>query len=769
MILKYTLNNEIEGEHVTTYSPKGWQETELVLSRHEIYEGIFKDYTVKVEFFCGAGKEYIDNIYDTQGIEAVVTCLIEMDCNESGIFETLYDGKLIMKSFEKVEAAPAYSRANLEQIGIIQTVLNRMEIKIDLTKTETLDGDSVDPLTYLGYDLTTHSKQILMRSEFLTLENHILGSEDTIYVSEGFNPGDSVSADFPMYSTIGDIQFTNYVTPNFLLTNSFRSQALIETQEELLEVTEEFRLKGSFKLRGQLLGIGKYEIISFGLIRQGPDGTTVLYSASSGGQFTGDFEIPFDVTDTIVHSDVQTGTRFSYYFGMVTADQTIDPLTQIPFDVVLSIDDEITYSNFQAKSETEPSITKSFAIFETGADIARKITNKADSFRSNYLGRTNSEPYAYTVNGCGSFTAITNGFQLRGFPLVDRPVYCSMMEYFESLNAIHCLGLGVKQDGDNTYIEIEPKEYFYRNDEVVLTLNNIRGLTTTFNQKAFYNSVKIGFDQWRKEGVNGLDEFCTKHEYATQLKSIKNELTAVSTFIAGPYALERERRQRYSSSTTTDADYDNNNFIIALNRSVDESNIPTGLDIAEKDENYTDVDNVLSPETIYNLRFKPSRSIRNWYKILSTSLIKLNDTLKTVRFVFGEGNKSITSTGAEICDPANQDVVTAGEDLIIEVPNSSTDYEPLFSGEIDVLEEYPLSFSNYLHLKSLDDNGIPNYYKLVRYSTGESNYIYGFIDEIRYRPVQGKASFKFRRAYTTEIGCTHIYVEAGYVECGYVE
>lgn len=765
MILRYTLNNATEGEHITTYAPKGWQETELVLSRHEKYEGIFKDYTVKVDFFCGAGKEYIDNIYDTQGIEAEVDILIEMDCNESGEYETLYDGQLIMKSYEIIRAAPEYTRVNLEQSGIIQTVLNRIETKIDLTKTETLDGTAVTSLTYAPYDLTTHSKEIIatirveaLASPYSEVTSPAIGDDD-LFVTLPF---DAITIqEFLQANTIPSPYITNGAGPpsvNGWYTN---------TNDEDVELSIEYDFQGTFE---ELLPTQSrdYNLALVYRISNDNDPTTgfvILQDygpKSTAGDITMSQDISLSGTLTLT---VPSGYSVFVYF--ILSEYSYSSVLLLPCTITMNFTSAVI--NATINSTTDSTITKSFAIFETGADIARKITNQADAFRSNYFGRKNSQPYAYDENGCGSFTAFTNGFQLRGFPIADRPVYMSMREYFDGLNAIHCLGLGVKQDGENTYIEVEPKEYFYRNDEVVLTLNNVRGLKTILDQRYFFSRFKIGFKDWRKEGLNGLDEFCTTHEYATLLKSVNNELVAQSEFIAGPYALERQRRQRYTETQSTDEDYDNKNFIIALNRSVDGSGIPNNLDEAEKDENFTNIDNLFSPETVYNLRFSPARSARNWYKILSTSLIKLNDTLKNVKFSFAEGNKTMESEGTEICDPGHQGLINEGNDLVISVPGSSNDLEPLFTGEIDTIEDYPLSFASYLHLKDLDDNGVPNYYKMIRYSTGESDYLFGFVDELRYKPITGKASFRFRRAYNQDMDCTHIYVEAGYVECGYVE
>lgn len=774
MRLRYTLNNEIEGEHICTYSPKGWQDTELVLKRHDKYDGIFKDYTVKVDFFCGAGKEYVDNIYDTQGIEAEVSVTIEMDCDDSGEYSRLYSGRLIMKSYERIFAAPEYTRFNLEQSGIVQTVLNRMEAKVNLSSLETLDGDSLAALTYLPYELTLHSKELFNSGQYR--------------INSGANDFDYDTANIhvvPLEVAAEEIELMetpfSYDVPNTCFTNIFDFSRTINIEGRLklsniasttLSLsggggTPTYNYTGGFLIRALVLDESNVTVSSITLHTE-----AVIPSVTAQ---TFDFTFSGSVTVAAGHSI--TIIFFNQYELDLLLANTGSSVTARSQHFTYYVDE--SYININETSVTDSSTCNAYAIFETGADIARKITGQADAFRSNYFGRKNSQPYAYDENGCGSFRAFTNGFQVRGFPIADeidgdevvqpgKPVFMSLKEFYEGLTAIDCLGIGVKEDADgNVYIEIEPKDYFYSN-EIILAISNIRSLKTSLNPNNYYNLVKIGYSNWRKEGTNGLDEFCTAHEYNLLFKSISQTLDAVSNFIAGPYAIERQRRLQYIESFTEDSDYDNNNFIICLNRSVDGSGNPDALDVAEKNENFPTVTNLLSPETSYNIRISPARNLRNWFKVIGTGLIKKNDTLKNIRFGFAEGNYKMTSQGDDTCDPAKQTLIGEGEDIVLQIPNSENDHEPFLTGEIDEFQG-PLNFEQYKQLKELDDDGKPNFYKKIAYSTTESDYLSGYILELRYKPITGMASFKMARAYDRTETCSHIYVEDGYVECGYVE
>ena len=56
---------------------------------------------------------------------------------------------------------------------------------------------------------------------------------------------------------------------------------------------------------------------------------------------------------------------------------------------------EKSFIRVEQQSLAPATVSKAFAIFETGAQIARVITDQTDSFRSSIFGRTNSKPYSY--------------------------------------------------------------------------------------------------------------------------------------------------------------------------------------------------------------------------------------------------------------------------------------------------------------------------------------------------------------------------------------
>lgn len=818
MRLRYTLNNAIEGQHITTYSPKGWEDTEIVLQRHDQYDGVFKDFTIKVDFFCGAGKEYIDNIYDTQGIEAEVNILIEIDCEESGDYDTLYEGILMMKTYEKIQAAPEYTRVNLMQSGIIQTVLNRLETKVNLSALETLDGEPLTAFDFGPYEITLHSKMITKVSNLNFVESFpdpetplgwTLEGSDTDNVDVFDGSGDRVLTHSFSQTIIPEVAVLNEVlgltgaASSLIRSNDFPGDNQQIQGDNLYEVVN--TLPETFIVSGKLrFGVrvdfdwitgtaGIYNMaaeISPKLYMQVGSEIRLLETKST---ISGSSVIDSVADPTPPTSEVIPLTELSFEFEETFTEISNDSVIRVylKFDSTRSAERpsgfgqsyninmtqysffhqdytayEKSFIKVEQRSITADSTGYGFPVHEAGAQISRVITGQPDPFRSSFYGRKNSQPYAYDSNGCGSFISFMNGLQLRGFPIATSPVYMSMKDYIDGLRPLHNIGLGIKYDNGNHYILVEEKGFFYR-EEVVLTLNYITNFKTTIDEKKFFNLVNIGYSEWEKEGTNGLDEYNSKRQFALKNKQAGATLDLISPFVASPYSLELTRRKQHKDYPTEDTTYDNNIFIICLNRSVDGSGIPVNLDIAERDENFTNVQNILSPETTYNIRISPSRILRKHFNVISTSVIKSNATLKDIKFTYGEGNYRMISKGEDPCDPGNQAEINEGADVEVHVPNGAYNYRPIITGELDSFEKN-MSKADYDLLNAVDADGVPNYYKQLQYSISDSVFYKGYIKEIRYSPIKGIASFKMYRAYDRTT-CSNIYVEPEYVECGYVE
>ena len=592
MRFRFTLYNILEGTKVLDREPKGWDKTELLFKRHSKYHGLFLDFSVKLEFYCGAGKEFIDDVYQNQGIDAEITILIEVDCNGSGSYETLYNGQIDLKSWESngnIGTRDSFTTVTIIEIGIAETVVKRIKEKINLSELETLDGTALTAFTFGSYDLNLHSKTIRLRS----LMTGVSITDATSFI--GFTTPRDLFIEIPLTSTTYDEVGVSVVTAPHGYDSSAGAVEPIFTAVSTTSLTVDYNLIFDFTETNN----SNERIFTLRVAYK--NGTTFAAATetilASYGPLT-------DVEDDAIIQAINLTGSFS---PTVSAGSKLwvylklDDYDTVPSGTTTSTGYSITVNTLTVELSKDTTTTattcKAFAIHEAGARIAQSITNQLDAFRSDFFGRKNSQPNTYSSNGCGSFTALTNGFQIRKFPITDRPIYMSLDDYFEGLNAIYNLGLGIEVGGSGYVIRIEPKEYFYSTN-VLMRVGNIPDMKVVNGEEYYFNSLKIGYDKWQTENINGTEEFNSKREYSTLLKKIDKEIMAVSKFIAGGYALEVARRQLYNSSyATIDYKYDNENFIICLNRSVDGSGNPNTLTTAEKNENYTTISNVLVPST----------------------------------------------------------------------------------------------------------------------------------------------------------------------------
>jgi hypothetical protein len=719
---RFTLYNATKGSLVLSSEPKGWEDVDILLRRDSKYHGVFREVTIKLGFW-GDGKDYIDDVYNTQGIEVDVILTWEVDQNNSGTYEEFYIGIIDLDSWETsgpTGQRDSFTEVNIIEQGIWQTVKNRLTTKVNLSQLTTLNGTVVPQLSKAPYDLTLHSKAIRYSTLF---EN-----DDNIGVANDYIPtyGQNAiitdiyfNAPFQIkYSEFGEYQEP---TAPYHPNGDFIFEA--DTTDDLIidyDVAVDFiegcdSLSRSFSIQLALrVGATTYVLDgpnSFGPTTVNP--INVSYSASGSQTISG--INPGDQVFLYVNIS-------NYTLGSGPPATSICRFKHTWSEGFIKISKDTT---------TAATTSKAFAIHETGAQIARVITDQTDAFRSEYFGRTNSEPNSYASNGCGAYNAITNGFQIRQFPLAERPVYMSMEDYFEGLNAIYNLGLGIEAGGSGYVIRVEPKEYFYSTD-VLFQLPNIPELKTSNAKAYYYNDIEIGYTKWTNDELNGLDEFNTKRIYSNTLKNTSQKLTAMSTLVGSGYALEFARRQLYVDAPTTDYEYDNDNFIICLNRD------SLNLDTAEKNEKYTgSVSNLISPETSYNLRISPARNLLRWLNVTCASILKY--AAREIKFTYGEGNYVMGSEfNADTCPGNyNNDNLTENQNIVWD--STSADVAPIWE-PIYYDFKYPLSFSQYKAIKA-------NPTKCLEISRSETDYIKAFIIEIRYEPNRGLAEFKLLKAY----------------------
>jgi len=758
-LFRYTLSHN-GTDYVLPTDPKGWDSAELGITRSPKYHGINYSQILALSFICGSGKEFIDGIYNTLGVDEEILITVEESCEcvetlvsnsysadysadyEKGgsstdcDFELLFEGVLDLVNINILEEE---TQVPLIEQGANQKLNSRADTKVELFSTTTIEGIEIDDISE-PYDLNLHSKVLVATCELKGLDN----ITDTLQ----FDPGtDTLYYTLPVYIEQQE-DLSSPVQPSFPYLRKISTRNTLEQfytnttgQSQLVRVSID--IDGYLQVNSHNQSSITSQFFTSLQLRNGADfisaSTTFLIAAHLE-----EYEpSPQNIDITSTYEDTITVLAgHSLFLTFVVANiwtNTSDPV--FPYDVT-NVFNSLSIRLYN-ENEAEASVSKAQYIYEVLSRIGEAILDVADPVRSSYYGRIGATPHEEEENGCGSFAAITSGVMIRQYPITgDRAngIQISLTEAFDSLDSMDNIGLGFEKWGNEFKLRWERKDFFYQDVEII-HFEHVPKIKRSVAQDFAYNDVTIGFNKWQTTNTNGLDEYCSKSQYTNGMKSIANPLEKISTILASAYILEEIRRMPYSESATTDTDYDNDNFIIALNRTVGYGGEPTMLDVAEKNENFSVVDNVLSPTTTYNLRYTNSKNLLRNISSISPIITKYPG--RSVKFTYGEGNKFI-STQDDVDCPSyfNGNLLSNNQDIIWDESGEN----PLFVAEY--LEfQYPITREQYLLLKDAFQNPNSDVHNGYITISNETEIFKGFLIDLKYKQKTGLSTFKLIRKY----------------------
>lgn len=755
MIFKIVLNSAEKGALILARDPDGWKNMEAILKRSLEYHGIFYEFMAQFEFKCGAGKEYIDSGYDVYGIDWVCYVTISIACNSSTgaaisadysddysddygslipgsnapIFETLFEGTLKFDTYSKTDES---TFCDLVQSDFVQKVINRFETKVNVDGTATLDNGSMSAISNTPFTLTVPSKTIRYISE-TAIDPSAQASPFTMTGPNNyFNH-------LPFKVTNSDI--VSFTAPLEVIEDA--SGSFPFDPQELFIAT----LSGVYNITYNLIGTQKFENRSSNsqtlnnLFRYGVNQHAYLDASTPGGNVIvpsfGGGAVPANGsrTDTCNLSGtlsiyLNEGDTFWIGFLIYT---TVPSAFSTP---IITLDFTTVDINITLDSASSITYSDAYLVHELLTAVSQRITNQGDCFYSEMFGRKNSNPVSYDNNGCGSFLAFSTGKKLRNFPISRASLTISMSDLFKTLNSLFNVGLGIEQRPGQNILRMESKSYFYSTD-VVIQLPFCPKIKTSIAKEYYITDVFIGYEKWESEETNGIDEFNTKHEYNTGIKAISSKVELLAPFIGSSYAIELTKRKPYFNFASLDFKYDNDTFIFCLKRILNGSGEPSHLNEVEIDENYSQINNIISPSTTYNYRISPARNLLRHIKSIAGSIIKYAG--RPIKFTYGEGNYlASTQFTNDVC-PGNfqNNLLSEKQDITVEASGESPIWIPEY---LDF--QYPLTFSQYLLIKA-------NQFKCIEVSDSDENFIKGYIIELHYKPVGGLTTFKLLKAYAS--------------------
>ncbi|MDB5200586.1 MAG: hypothetical protein JWO92_2549 [Chitinophagaceae bacterium] len=380
----------------------------------------------------------------------------------------------------------------------------------------------------------------------------------------------------------------------------------------------------------------------------------------------------------------------------------------------------------------------------------------------------------------------------------------SIDDIFEGLNPIHNIGMGIEKDTNRpgfNRLRVEPWSFFYQR-VVVMRCIDVNKIERKAFEKEIYSTFQFGYNKWEAEEYNGLDEFLTKRIYRTTLGQVKNDLVKLSKFISSGYAEEVTRRKgtdskdwRYDKETfiiccirgglsisaittftavggsfyiitnnpavlnfftvgtaytISNTAFNNGNFIVTAidNFSgtvqvhvsgialIDETIQATFTDntpnqISVERGNVTNPENIIDPDTILNWRIRPLYNAMRWMNRVLESYRQFDANAK---LIFTDGDANYFAKG-EMTDPhckIEAAAVAENDTINLTIYKDSDDAKPFLLPE-RVIYEYPMTSKEYKLLELIP-------YGLI-YFENDCERGYGFIDDIKYTPEAGLATF----------------------------
>jgi hypothetical protein len=638
-------NSDLLGRKLLHYEPLGTDSLGVSLHRDPKTHGMATEYTAQLSFVKD-GKAYLQRAYDAAGIEADVHITAEqLDPNA---FEWLpyYQGRV---NYTAAEFSATTLKVNLEQSNFLQKFLARDSVQVDLL-SGTLVSGGVGP-TPTPQVVSLHSRALLQR---YAASQKNTGS----YSATMFGDDEDDSHEQVLYfgfdtPELNELQL-GAVAGGFVAGEGPKA-APIYTAKENGPFTIDLALFAHVEAHaGKSLFMRQFTKVDARVVLRvsGASGTDIeLQPTIAAYDLDGDYAGDIDVPARQLTVNLQVGDSIYLYATWFVHDLTKN--SPDPYQATISADFKPgSYLRITATTQTDPTSTTGLLLYEGLERLTQALTDETDVFRSEFFGRTDTS-LPYPVDGPGSLTLLTGGFQVRGFPLLSSPasvaptldlrksLVTTWQELYNSLASAYNLGYGLEwvigRRGDaRQVIRVEHFSWFYPAD-VVLDLTDLGPLTVTTHVAGdyHYQVAEMGYEQWQSQQAGGLDEFNAQRQWTTPLTQSPNKYTQLSKLATSGVLLEATRRDRYDVKATTDTSNDATNFLVCLLRTAG-----AGLE-TERDQRASLLSGVGSPATVYNLRLSPGRLLRRHGPQLRAGLKATGSA--TVRATGGSGNGNLVS------------------------------------------------------------------------------------------------------------------------------
>lgn len=719
--------------------PIDWPEVPIVHKRSKDYHGFnyeFMGDDIKLKFGRNNGLEAIREEYAVNGNDG--ECILQQYTEYNGDEYILYEGKLDLNDLVREEY---YVSCIVKRKSIHEKINSRFDTALKFDENKDLDNNDISPPQLWGVRLLSRTLSETFRSK-----------KNELVEVEGVTKRERPKAVLVFFDTttpdVNTIDGYEGTMAGVTMNDAMRYYNSIFTFEAdgKYVINGEFRYSVFTEIGPKNATISRKDIVDYIVVTRlvhwegGWDGEGAPGLSYIKAQYDlhtqihvdipkGDQERRIDTGNIVakaedIEIEVKAGDKLCI-FGWVVIG--VEPR---PLDELLSQLARATIT----KSTLE--ITGHSSVPDTGHSciLIKDAIDHAFYKMLGYKGNVKSEFYSTTahdetlaVDGCGSKMILMGGMEIRN-SLDDSSPYSlaanfTMKKLYESLDALHCIGMGYEWDTENEeeIVRIEPREYFYQ-DQEIFEFKDVYEYKEETSKDYIFTDIEVGFDKFSEDDVNSLDEVHAYHQYKMPITSIENKLVIKSKAICSGYIIEKTRRESFKENENKATNYDDDIFLIDVDyEEIDDEGVVTQY-IPITDQPFESVTGTLSPETTYNLMHTPKRMFIAWAKWLKSCLAYKGPS-SVIKNTFVKQNKVLTTTVSSDWDCNGGDdiysQVREDEDMSM---SSYTSSEGIYSPEwvyfrarvsnsdvryiINALRGLSEDGNNYGYISFTDDDGI---------------------------------------------------------------
>ena len=710
--------------------PVGWDAIEWSAKRNMKHHGMFFSISTDSFQFIGDGFTILSTAYDTDGANADLGFRVEYDCDGTGWVE-YYMGKFDFNTYQRQCGDYCYINISIAPDDCVDRFLSLNNQEVDLTSTEDFNGNSItglnpDDVKFNGQTFKVHDWG---NNDDGQDDNHVIydasgSTGNRFYYVPVYLPASASSVtEFGVFSE-------NNVAPTVVSKNNGLTVITSDNVTNYLSYGQDllayrpldnegvyvfdldFALNGDFNITANFNGTATLNVAVYKKNWPNDDdfvdyGSTTFPSATLVANVQNSIAFSLSGTFTNESQPAPLTSGVYYYFYLQINKTSASALD--------TINCEFDYHGDNYFKMTAPSVFPSVQV------PCYKLSEVMPFLCFSYVGQDCFDVYDWSNRL--EYFHITNGRKIRRITLpTDTPIRLSYQKAFEESQKIFNLGWGFTSK--NKELWIGKLDTFYDYNTIVFDAGAVDKAMFTNAQDLTFSIVKIGYNKWAGEEVNGLDEMNTERKYARNIDSNNNEKELMTDFIAGGYTIEMTRRKSQDLAGTEDWRFDDEIFIVNTNQVE-----------AEVFETYNGVDlnasNIFSPTTRYNYKITPARMMMEWMNYFTAP----NPTYTNDNLIFRFGTGNILAQGKMVNQYLLEDSYAINESQTLNAVDfySSADVQPLWK---TIYAEFTAPFG------MADAQAVYSTpYAMVSFRCANETY-YGYIVEIRHNPNEGIASFK---------------------------